>query len=155
MLHIFIWFIYGYSLKKQLLCKRFNDCYNNMGIHFLHPTSINVMTDVLLHQCWASPPARKLCISSGAVCVAAATVLHIGVWKGNHISIPTVQVNSAIAGAWLPTAGARLLQSSRCIGVPEKRGQGWLIKTTSVQHLNILKFPHFNRFSNIQRKEKY
>lgn len=86
-----------------------------MGRNF----NINVMTYFLSHQCEASPPASRLSGSFGAVCVATATLLHMNVRVWNHISIQAIQVNSAIAGACLLTAGTRMLHSSCCFRVPE------------------------------------
>ncbi len=88
--------------------------------HFVYLTYINAMTYFLLHQCEASPPASRLSSSSGAVCVYTATLLHMGVCVGNHISIRAVQVNSAIAGACLLTAGARMHHSRCCFRLPEE-----------------------------------
>lgn len=75
---------------------------------------------LILHQCEASLPASRLFSSCSAVYLATATLLHMDVCVWNHISIQAMQVNSAIAGACLLTAGTQLLHSSCCFRVPEE-----------------------------------
>lgn len=57
-------------------------------------------------QCEASPPASER--RGRAVRLRASALLHVGVGEGDDLSVGALQLDSAVGGAHLLAAGARV-----------------------------------------------